>query len=253
MMTADGQTLAVMLKGREYSIRRDRMVSLLADSKFKTIYVGNPKSGCTTIKNAVFVCDRGFQYMEPERIHDSYFAFWQLNINNYTAETVGMFDHPESFIFSIVRHPFDRFVSGFVDKFLPDSQANYFAARDFLNVYLGIDLAGDPVRAAIAFLDWYEKDDVADARHKIDPHFWRQSENLALEANLPIDFVGKIEDPDPILDMFERVMGTRPTNELKTRRRMTRHPAKANLLTSTDLRATVERVYAADYEAFHYS
>ena len=84
----------------------------------------------------------------------------------------------------------------------------------------------------------------------IDPHFRRQVDNL---ANFPIDFIGKIEEPEPILDMFERITGLRPTDSLRQRRRVTNHSAKNELLNSKKVRAAVERVYESDFCWFGYS
>jgi hypothetical protein len=48
-------------------------------------------------------------------------------------------------------------------------------------------------------------------------------------------------------------MGLRPTEAWKQRRRVTRHPAKNELLASKRVRAAVERVYEPDFRAFGYS
>jgi len=62
--------LRFVLKGTAFELTRDRMVGLYADTKFRIIYVSNPKSGCTTIKNVLFYCDRKFSFMSRnESIH----------------------------------------------------------------------------------------------------------------------------------------------------------------------------------------
>jgi Sulfotransferase family len=241
----------VELKSRSFELSRRRMVSLHADRQFRLIYVCNPKSGCTTIMNVLFYCDRGFSYFEPEQIHSSYYAFWKFNRHNYSDEVVNLFNRNDVYVFSVTRHPLHRFISGFVDKLLPRGQDSYFDARDFLCGYVGIDLAGDPARAAVAFLDWLERDELPNVSMS-DPHFRRQVDNLALGSNFPVDFIGKIEEPEPILDMFERITGLRPAEMLKQRRRVTNHPAKHELLNSAKVRAAVERVYEPDFRAFGY-
>ena len=230
------------------------MVDLYADSKFRLVYVNNPKSGCTTIKNTLFYCDRGFSYFTPELIHSSYYAFWRLGSHNYTDDVVNIFNNNDAYVFSVTRHPLHRFVSGFVDKLLPGGQASYFDARDFLVGYAGIDLAGDPIAAAVAYLNWLERDEFPHLAPSMnDPHFRRQVDNLGLESRFPIDFIGKIEEPGPILDMFERITGLRPTETWKQRRRVTNHPTKNELLASKEVRAAVQRVYEPDFRAFCYS
>jgi hypothetical protein len=244
----------VVLRGNTIELTRDRMVDLYADSKFRLVYVNNPKSGCTTIKNALFYCDRGFSYFSPELIHSSYYAFWRLGSDNYTDEVVNLFNSNDAYVFSVTRHPLDRFVSGFVDKLLPGGQDLYFNARDLLCAYAGIDLAGDPIAAAVAYLDWLERDEVPHALPSMfDPHFRRQVDNLALESKFPIDFIGKIEQPEPILNMFEKITGSRPTEVWRQRRRVTKNSAKRELLYSKKVRAAVERVYESDFCSFGYS
>jgi hypothetical protein len=244
----------LVLKDTTFELTQDRMVDLYADTEFKFIYVSNPKSGCTTIKNALFYCDRKFSYVEPELIHSSYYAFWRLGIHNYSDDVVNSFNHNDAYVFSVTRHPLHRFISGFVDKLLPGGQDCYFGTRDFLCAYAGIDLAGDPIEAAVAYLDWLERNELPDVPPSmVDPHFRRQADNLAVGLNLPIDFIGKIEEPEPILDMFERITGLRPTEAWRQRRRATNHPAKNELLNSKKLRAAVERVYECDFHSFGYS
>jgi hypothetical protein len=246
--------LRFVLKGTAFELTRDRMVDLYADTKFKIIYVSNPKSGCTTIKNVLFYCDRKFSFYEPERIHSSYYAFWRLGSHNYSDDVVDHFNREDVYVFSVTRHPLHRFISGFVDKLLPGGEDSYFDSRDLLCAYAGIDLAGDPIAAAVAYLDWLGRDELPHVPPSmIDPHFRRQVDNLALGLNFPIDFIGKIEEPEPILDMFERITGIRPTEAWRQRRRVTNHPAKNELLNSKKVRAAVERVYEADFRSFGYS
>jgi hypothetical protein len=102
----------VELKGTSVEFSRFRMVSLHADRKFRLIYVSNPKSGCTTIMNVLFYCDRGFSYFRPELIHSSYYAFWRLSTQNYSDEVVNIFNRDDAYVFSVTRHPLHRFVSG---------------------------------------------------------------------------------------------------------------------------------------------
>jgi hypothetical protein len=244
----------VVVKGTSVELSRYRMVSLHADRQFRLIYVRNPKSGCTTIMNVLFYCDRGFSYFDPELIHSSYYAFWTLNGHNYSDDVVNLFNRSDAYVFSVTRHPLHRFISGFVDKLLPTGQDSYFDARDFLCGYAGIDLAGDPIAAAVSYLDWLEKDELPHVLPSMsDPHFRRQVDNLGLGSNFAIDFIGKIEEPEPILDMFERMTGLRPTEVWKQRRRVTNHPAKKQLLNSKDVREAVERVYESDFHVFDYS
>lgn len=240
------------LKGRDLDFPYNRMVAFLADSQLRMAYLENPKSACTSVKNVMFYCDRGFAYVEPENIHYSKWAFWFLNIENSADTDVKRFDDADPLLYSVSRHPFDRFVSGFVDKLLPGSQESYFFARDYLSGVGWVDLAADPVKAALAFLELLDQDRLELHPGLIDGHFRHQVDNMGLRAGMELDFIGKIEDPDPILDMFEKVTGVRPAEMFKERRRVSSHPAKAELLGNADVRRSVERVYAPDFEAFGY-
>jgi hypothetical protein len=244
----------VILKGAAFELTGDKMVDLYADSKFKLIYVCNRKSACTTIKNILFYCDRGFSYFEPEQIHSSYYAFWRLNKDNYSDDVLNLFNREHAYVFSVTRHPLHRFISGFVDKVLLGEHYYYFNTKDLLCAYANIDLAGDPIAAAVAYLDWLERNELPDTPlSMIDPHFRRQVDNLALASNVPFDFIGKIEEPEPILDMFDKITGLRPTEAWRQRRRVINHPAKNELLNSKKVRAAVERVYESDFHSFGYS
>lgn len=252
-MSQNRESIDITIRGHKYEFARNRVPELYSDRNHRLIYVLNAKSGCTTIKNALYYCDRGIEYFEPERIHFSYFAFWRFDALNCSAEHKQLFDYPNAFIFSVTRHPLHRFISGFVDKLLPGGDEHYFATRDLLNARFNIDLAGDPVPAALAYLEWLQKDEFRTELGSMgDPHFRRQVDCLAVSQGFPIDFVGRLEDRQPILDMFETVSGRSVDKVFETPRRQTHHNAKSLLANSNAIRDAVHRVYKADFEAFAY-
>lgn len=142
------------------------------------IYREVPKAACSALAQLIYHADHG--------------AFFDGDVHDATSGvTRWPFDPKlivaESLIFSAVRNPYARIVSGFRDKICTlqrDGKPYRNTLRQVLHERYGVDLAGDPVRAFRRFLLFVRDVTLNRERFWYDRHWTAQAQHLrALPLN----------------------------------------------------------------------
>ena len=96
---------------------------LLVDEKLKVIYSFIPKSGCTTWKHLWKGNLSGKAVKGEEYTHMTYINKYGLKfVSQYPVKERDGFLTDDTFIkFLVVRHPYDRLLSAYADKFVNDN------------------------------------------------------------------------------------------------------------------------------------
>ena len=186
-----------------------RPYNLTISHRHRFIWFRNAKAGTRTI----------YGYLEQQDVRD-------LVVLTHTPYPTAAFE--DYFKFGFVRHPLDRFVSGWQDKVVDH---NYFGfAPDEL----------ERMRRIEAFAAWVADQDLTSA----DRHVALQSSLLDLTQ---VDYLGRVETFDADLEQISQRLGL-PWRTPERRNRST--PATGT--PSAELRAVVESAYRIDYQVFGY-
>ncbi len=181
---------------RPVSAKAVKWAYLCKDAKI--IYVHNTKCGSTTIKYALFKLTKGYPYgintLFPEQnIHFSRNAFARQGL--YPLETIRKAcSDRNAFLFTFIRHPYQRAISAYYSKIVDDSHHRYFQIRDLLTCSYGVDLTDSHnPKNFYHFLNYLLE--TKQSNQLSDVHFLLQTDTIDFETT-EFDFIGKIENFD---------------------------------------------------------
>jgi Sulfotransferase family len=171
------------------------------------VYVNNPKAACTFAQNVLFCANHGYMYFNPLGLHSSKYAFWRLGgtpiVTN--ADALARLHNMKPTVFSFVRDPVRRLISGFHSKLIRKDDTIFDDFRDNLTCRGNIDLSTEcnKQKSILMFGHWLL--DQMSNPNWVDPHFKPQVYNLYPNGDpssrmLDIDKIIKIEDPMAIND-----------------------------------------------------
>lgn len=145
------------------------------------VYLNNPKCACSTVKYALWNMEK-----EARRI-DYLPDLWQLHGLGFWSRDYDFQNRADVFVFTIVRNPFSRILSAYLDKIARIGRENLI--RDiFCRLY---DVPNDKEISFRYFLEAIRHS----PSHYDDPHWRLQSDNVLFDA-IRIDFIGHLENID---------------------------------------------------------
>lgn len=209
---------------RPISNKNVRWAYLSMDAKI--IYIHNTKCGSTSLKYKLFEATRGYPYAinidYPEQnIHFSPHAFARVGLmgSRFNSPSQPTFNFAtikqacqdnNAFLFTFVRHPYQRAISAYYSKIVKDEHHTYFAIKDTLICQYGLDLSAPNKPQNFHQFLQYLLDQQA-SNHLTDVHFLPQTSTLDFE-NTSFDFIGKIEnfkkDQETLMQQIEQKTGS---------------------------------------------
>ena len=171
----------------------------LINHKYKIIYCPIPKNACTLFKSMMVEHSK-----DRERYRNS-----QEDIHHYasarkdTAVAVDNLDyltHPDYFKFAIIRNPFERLVSAYLDKIVKHEIPEVFAQELIKKVQHFLNKDYD-LEKSISFQDllYYL---VATKDYNLNEH-WRSQSSLLGRELLKFDYLGQFEQLDKVIEDLE--------------------------------------------------
>lgn len=194
-------------------------------------YVNNAKAGCSTIKQSLWIAS-GLPYGgDPHARQGSPFKF------DVVASAEGFADFRAARLFSVVRNPFARALSAYLDKTQRRGGMRTVGAR--LAERYGDDVTG------LGFADFLARLS-ADDPWAIDQHFCPQAVNLMV-PHLAYAHIGRLERLDETFAWLGIAPATFDRHAAGAADRLAAHYDDGR---AVDL---VRRLYAADFALFGYS
>lgn len=223
---------------------RDIYPRMLMSHDRKILFNGNMKVGSTSTKQLILKYSLG-EYVER--------AHWQtagvFHSILYWQDYEEAFRSADTFCFSLVRHPVDRFLSAYFHIFV--DRTNVQTPRHLPAIRArGFDMAGGAADNLDVFID-YVAEAIEASPQYCDAHWREQHRNLGI-GHFEYDFVGKLETyAQDIRRAFDAAgLGGFLDGEdwQKKRNASSRH--KLDL--TARQRARIEGIYQKDFEIFGY-
>lgn len=223
-----------------YHLSRQSASSIHYLPSLELVYLNNPKAGCSTVRRSLWQAHdsrTGTSTYKgtPHRKEGSPFR-------NDPRHLSMMVDELRSAKwFSLVRNPYARVLSAYLDKFRPNGDPNVI--RPFRKRY------GWTKRSLPTFPEFL-RIIAADSPESLDHHF-RPQTNLLLVPYTPLDFVGCVER----MDAAERWMNSVCPEITISDHRPHATDASQKILDHYDTAAAAQvlEIYGKDFEIFGYS
>lgn len=181
----------------------------LVNHKYKLIYCPIPKNACTLFRTMMIQQSDDFDRYEE----------LQLSIHEYmSVENMGLrltdfsyLHHPEYFKFVILRNPFERLVSAYLDKIAKHKQPESFAQKLIENVYKSMEMTPD-IEQSITFSQLVRY--LAKTEDKKINEHWRSQHTFLGLGLFKFDYIGQFEKLDSVLKYLERKFGFQITRDV---------------------------------------
>jgi len=207
---------------------------------FKYVYVANPKAACSTLKLILSKAENNDPEFTPQSLHNRK-HLPLLTPNKLTRMEQGALFDGSYYLFSFVRHPFKRALSAYTDKILGNKKQK----REILEA---MGKADEKLNYPVSFEEFVVV--IADQDPAtLNPHWRPQTLNLATDL-INYDFIGKLENFAADLAIV-RARLKLPDFGIPHKNRKS-HKATAVQAVSPATRQQLEKLYAADLQAFSY-
>ncbi|MFC4351810.1 sulfotransferase family 2 domain-containing protein [Fodinicurvata halophila] len=167
--------------------------------------------------------------IKKEYLHFSDFTFWQ-----------SLFLSNRLFIFTIVRNPYSRILSAYLNKLADRNMAEFAKYSEQVSRY-------DEGQLSFSGFCRY----LADGGEQENPHWMRQSRILSVSDR--IDYIGKVEYLEKDLDNIVRRISTSANLNIERKGEQTNATEKLQAYYDNECRHIVEEIYAQDFSDLGYA
>lgn len=216
------------------------------------VYNLNQKAGCTTVLNFLVALELG---EPPAREDDVHHDVPDVLLRWDDAALEDILLGPDPFVFTFVRNPYRRFLSGFFDKIASDKDRHFEGYRKHLRENWKIPETvdeGNATEAVDRFLDFL--DHRLAKHHGIyvkEPHFNPQTHNINY-TQIRYSFIGQVERLQEGLQEVLQHSRLQPGSDALFQRRFnrTRLPLYERYELTTEQRERLKLMYRVDFENF---
>jgi len=184
------------------------------NEQLKAIYCSIPKNACTLFKT--MLVNHSDLKAEFKASQQGVHVFWaQKTAPTSASALLERLSSPEYYKFTVLRNPFRRIVSGYLDKFAKHSIPESFAQAVIENVQTSLGLALD-VKKSITFRQFVDYL-VRTPDDELNDH-WRPQHTFV--AAIKFDFIGQFEKLDEAIASLERTLN------IQVQRNVSKHVTK---------------------------
>jgi hypothetical protein len=226
--------------------------TVFCSRKHNFIYVNIPKTGCSTIKQSLWVHEQGLSEDDPRvaqlkrKLHrqarEPFLKPWNFSYAEWTAFK------EQAFTFTCVRHPQVRLLSAFLDKVEREGQRRLRYRQPILNAL------GETTPDADRKISWQEfVNSLTRTRpERMNPH-WRPQYLHTMVDSLDFDFIARTERLDEDLNyLLVKIYGEGARKLPDRMRHATGSSEKLAAYYTKEICDIVTKVYERDFVTFGY-
>ena len=174
----------------------DPLSYYLINHQLKIVYCSIPKNACTVFKN--FIVDNSDSKEEFDKLSQNIHQFLATKKTNILSLT-SCLESPDYFKFLILRNPFARLASAYLDKFAKHLFPESFA-RDVIREvqqFLGVEVN---IKKSITFAQFIKY--LARTKDRDLNDHWRPQSNFL--GSVKFDLVGQFENLDVVFNLLQK-------------------------------------------------
>lgn len=211
----------------------------LDDSKL--LYINNAKAACSTIKKAMWLSASPDSFTPKSSPHDKVSGPFASSLPAVQRTRKGL---QSSKIFTVVRNPYQRVISAYLDKVAPPAEGRIRDHKVWTLISQRYGFALSREVSLLEMLQCLAKDDP----WAIDQHFAPQWATILVDY-VDYDFVGHLEDMSQLWPFLAK----HGVEMAEHRSHATGASGKVSALLGAEEQALVEQIYARDFEIFGYT
>lgn len=207
------------------------------------VYVEVPKTGCTSIKKMLQLAELGYDVSSlPDNVHDRSKSPLAAPLGRPNRFRSAM-ENGRLYTFSVVRNPFTRALSGYLDKIIETPWE-----RERRLPQLGFSVTDD-----VSFLDFLQR--VSEQSNDDRDIHWAPQYHLLGSGRIEYDYIGRFETlRDEIVTIADRLgILIDPSLLLRTTAHATHADERLSEFMGPEETDLVRQIYAEDFEEFDYS
>lgn len=231
--------------GREPEPIRRVFRSCLMTRDKKLLFVKNCKAGSTAISQLLVHYSTGAY---SDNVHNHREGVF-LGESDYFDIRQG-FDNKSTYCFSMVRNPYNRLKSAYINIFVDKKNTGAYARNLPALSDRGYKIDGDVNHNFEVFVDFVDEA-LSDSHLNCNQH-WREQHISIGNAYLPIDMVAKYENYNDDIQTVFNAAGLGDYISTIDLSRKYNPSSRAEISGSAALKTKIEKIYAKDYELFGY-
>lgn len=216
--------------------------------QFKCMYVAIPKVATSTVlRNLRYITHGDDQFM-TEDLREAMKGIImpdQTFTGDYWEKVISVINDKDYFIFTFVRNPYSRILSGYLEKFLrPEREWDRFRTE----LAFEPEIKSNPV-SFVEFLRRVREYPACD----LNPHFTPQWYILGLDRSMKYDFIGRLENMSSDLPyVLSRLDADKATEILHQAPHARNATEKLKQYYSEEEQALVAEIFDDDFKYFGY-
>jgi hypothetical protein len=187
-------------------------------------YLVIPKCGCTYVKNMIWALEKHRQHVAPLRVHDDDLAFLRASDLGLTPDQI----RKESYAFTVLRRPIERFYSLYTDKIIGSGRHNFPPVADILtqrHKLITVPTSIDDHRYNCnSLIEWVGQNIAESLDLPADPHWLPQSTHFSLVHRFNLHLLTTIDLTEqlnvflkPLVPDIEQKLSVFERNQSKSR------------------------------------
>lgn len=228
--------------------QRSLKYNITVITHFKCMYVAIPKVATSTVlRNLRYITHGDDQFM-TEDLREAMKGIImpdQTYRGDYWEKVISVINDKDYFVFTFVRNPYSRILSGYLEKFLrPEQSWNRFRTE----LAFEPDIVSNPV-SFVEFLRRVREYPACD----LNPHFTPQWYVLGLDRSMKYDFIGRLENMSSDLPyVLSRLDANKATEILHQAPHAQKATEKLKQYYGEEEQALVAKIYEDDFKYFGY-
>jgi hypothetical protein len=213
-------------------------------------YLVIPKCGCTFVKNLIWSLEKREPHVTPLRVHDDDLAFIRASDLGLSPDDISK----ESYAFTVLRRPIERFFSFYADKIIGQGRKHFHPVSDILEKKRGLRVTpfsfADHLYNCQLLIEWLEENIASGVDLQPDSHWLPQSTHFHLVKEFNLHLLTTSELDVQLVHFLQPIVPDIAERIKLLERNASKSNLKATDFFDNELKKNINRVYRKDQKVY---